>query len=140
MSEETAEKKEKKELPEKLKQYQFKPGNKVAVGNKGGRPRTLTATEITNDDLRRLRNEIEKITDLGDIAERLVYNAFFHENKNGSYGSVYWAKIVLAYWFGQPPMKIESQHTNMVDMMRLFVEQNMGSVAPDILDGEIADD
>ena len=60
---------------------------------------------------------------------------------NKTKGNISWAKLFLAYAVGQPPVKIESEHTNTVDMMRLFVEQRMALQEQEdaIVDAEVVE-
>ena len=67
----------------------------------------------------------------------MVENAFFHENKNGTFGSVHWARLALLYAIGPPPVKVETQHTNLVEMVRLAAEQQAAEAKT--IDGEAED-
>jgi hypothetical protein len=126
-----------KQRIENLKPHRFKKGNKVAVGNKGGRPKSMIKAEADEIDLKKFRTFIDRRSDWTAIVNTLYYNAFEHENKNGTKGNISWAKLFLAYAIGQPPVKVETQHTNMVDMVRMMVEQNMPQQEEEVIDAEV---
>ena len=117
----------------------FKPGNKAGAGNKG-KTRLLTRTEAKNIDLKNFRTFMNDRADWGKVVNTLVHNAFEHENKNGTIGSVSWAKLFLSYALGQPPVKVETQHTNVVDMMRMMVEESIQDVQTVDSEAEEIDD
>jgi len=143
VSDDEKEEEGKGEMPDHLKPYGFKKGNRMAVGNKGGgRPRTtLSKTEQNDITLTKFRRYIDDRTNWPAVVNTMYINGFEKKNKDGSYGSISWAKLFLAYAIGQPPVKIESQHTNTVDLMREMIRQS--AEADDrgpIVDSEVVDD
>jgi len=141
MSDDGKEEEGKGEMPDHLKPYGFKKGNRMAVGNKGGgRPRTtLSKTEQNDITLTKFRKYIDERANWPALVNTMYENGFEKENKNGSKGSIAWAKLFQGYAIGQPPVKIESQHTNMVDMMREMMKQSMAAEGP-VVDSEVVDD
>ena len=111
----------------------FLPGNKW-VGKSPGRPRTIERRIRDENALKLLRSTISENLDLEAAVKRMIENAFFVEKKNGQIGDVTWAKLLLSYAVGLPPTKVESTHTNLVDMVRLMVEKN---ITETVVDGSV---
>lgn len=143
MSDKEEKAEEESKVPEHLRKHTFKKGNQVAVGNKGGgrKKSMLTQTEQQDITLTKFRKYIDERTNWPAVVNTMYINGFEKKNKDGSYGSISWAKLFLAYAIGQPPVKIESQHTNMVDLMREMLKQSMeiDDRSP-VIDSEVVDD
>ena len=123
----------------------FKKGNPG-----GGRPKVKVTDE---DALTLYRNAVYNQIDPDEMARISVQNAFYRPNKNGSTGSVAWAKLVLDYFIGPPAVRVQSGHINVVEMLRLQIEEhtkasaeaiakeqfNVIDVPPKELDDKVAD-
>ena len=133
----------KQRLPEVLKKTQFKKGNQLAVGSTtNGRPKSLNKTEIENATLEDLRVHINNRANWDNIVRVMYENAFVHPNKDGTVGRIAWAKFFMSYAVGMPPVKVETEHTNKVDLMRMMIEQSIkeNEVTIDVEPTEVEDD
>jgi hypothetical protein len=102
---------------------------KFREGNPGGpgRPKKLVNRGISNEIVALIREEVGEVIarDLGSTEEMwsvIIQRAFVDEDSRGRRGSYQWAKLLLAYLYGQPPAKVEVESTNTVDKMRLLFE------------------
>lgn len=121
------------------KGHLFQPGNTYGHNGKQGRPKKLSNTEIENATLEDLREYINERADWSEVVRVMYENAFVRTNKNGTTGSIAWAKFFMAYAVGQPPVKVETEHINKVDMMRLWIEQSVKEKEI-VVDAEVVDD
>jgi len=99
----------------------FKKGNPG-----GGRPKVKVTDE---DALTLYRNAVYNQIDPDEMARISVENAFYRPNKNGSTGSVAWAKLVFDYFIGPPAVRVKSEHVNVVEMLRLRIEEHAKEAA-----------
>lgn len=109
-------------------------------GNPGGPGRPPKEKISDADALTLFRNAIHDAADPDQMAAQAVHNAFFKQNKNGSIGSVSWARLVLEYFIGPPTVRVRSEHVNVVEAMKLQLEQAVQAAQADFQVVDVAPD
>lgn len=109
-------------------------------GNPGGPGRPKKPVISDRDALILMKNELTEFGSLEEAAQTMWENAFRKKNRDGSKGSISWAKLVLDYLIGPPTVRVENTQVNVAEVMRLAMAERMQS-APEytVVDVEVDD-
>ena len=99
--------------------------------NPDGRPKLPKNRDINELALERVQQWFSSAIDeeLGGMDEMfkiLVHRAFVAKNeKTGIAGNYHDTQMIFSYLFGKPVTRIESKHTNMVDMFQAMMQESL---------------
>lgn len=109
-----------------------------------GRRRLPKNRDIDDLALERVQNWfgdaiVEEMGGMDEMFRALVRRAFKDVNeRTGIAGNYHDTQLIFSYLFGKPVTRIESKHTNVVDMFQAMMQESLAEA--ETIDGELAED
>lgn len=107
-------------------------------GNPGGPGRPPKPVISDREALILMKNKLTEYGSLDEAAEVMWNNAFRKEGRDGSKGSISWAKLVLEYLIGPPTVRVENTTINVAEVMRAAMSNHVAAAT--VIDIEPDDD
>lgn len=97
-------------------------------GNPGGPGRPPKPVISDREALILMKNKLTEYGSMDEAAQTMWDNAFRKTNRDGSKGSISWAKLVLDYLIGPPTVRVENTNVNVAEVMRVAMAERMANV------------